>query len=269
MAEEALRGLIRPAPETGLVERGIGSEVIAALEPLTARGMQPAVVEAADFATHLERRHVVAGRRDVVDRAPERRGAELKRVGASIHFDVLRSQRFDRLEIAATVRKVDRDAVLQDPYSAQMEGPLNARAADRNARLFCAEARLHENAGRISQRIRERGRPVFAKSFGVYDVGATGNALETLSCSVDARLRRHTLVAPVLHYHFRKCYRLICAPCRQTQRERQPHGGTYLLFHCSLPDCTRARTYAGTPWPINGCSVHKRRGFFVSCLRNA
>jgi len=55
------------------------------------------------------------------------------------------SKWIDRLHVEAAVSEVQRDSILQETYAAPVEGALEARTADRDARLVGAEARLRDD----------------------------------------------------------------------------------------------------------------------------
>src|SRR5690606_32604185 len=71
-------------------------------------------------------------------------------------FDVLRRERFDRLEIKSSVGEIERHAVLHQLQSPTVEGALDARAADGESRFLGPETGLHKNAGGVVERVFQR-----------------------------------------------------------------------------------------------------------------
>ncbi len=144
------------------------------------RGLAARVAETAAFQAQIERRRAASGRTHEVDRAAERRGAVLQRVRAAEDLDVARGERLDRLEVATAVGLIEIDAVLQQFESAQMERPLQTRAAHRQARFLGAEARLHEDAGRIAECVGQGARALLAIALRIDDGRAAGDLAEPL-----------------------------------------------------------------------------------------
>ncbi len=73
---------------------------------------------------------------DEVDRATERRRAEGQRVAALVDLDRTQGERVDLIEVAAPIREVERDPILQHLDAAQVEASGDAGTAHRQAQLL-------------------------------------------------------------------------------------------------------------------------------------
>lgn len=108
-----------------------------------------------DAEAPLAPRQVEARGRHDVDGAAQRGGPVSKRVGAPLDHEVPTQERVGGLEVCAAVGLVQRHSVLQQLDAPQMEGPLHARAANGQSRLVLPEPGLHEDSGRLAERVGE------------------------------------------------------------------------------------------------------------------
>ncbi|MNF51322.1 hypothetical protein D3C84_326400 [compost metagenome] len=166
-----LAGVVAEAVLGIVVDAQVG---VPGAEVLGHRAEQPLVVEAASLHAQVDRRGRLPGRRDEVDRPAEVGRAVAPGVGAAQHLDVVGGQRFDGLEVEAAVGQVDRRAVLHQQQAAAVEGALQAGAADRQARLLGAEARLDEHPGGQAQGVLQGAAAPALVGFGVDNAGAAG-----------------------------------------------------------------------------------------------
>ncbi len=88
--------------------------------------------------------------------------------------------RLDRLEITGPIRLVEREAVLQQLDATQVKGALDARSADRQARLLRTETWLHHHARRPTEQVALRAGLTAHPLLGPDDGGTTWDAAEFL-----------------------------------------------------------------------------------------
>ena len=139
-------------PESLRRLRGCGNKAI----PWTVRaagiGLQTAKSKAAEIERYAVGERIAPGRHDEIDRAAQRVGAELQRIGALVDRDIFVGGGIDLLEIAIAIGGVDRDAVHVELDAAQMEVARQAGAADREPGIV-APFGLREHARNIVEDI--------------------------------------------------------------------------------------------------------------------
>ena len=149
------------------------------------RQQRPVGIVAAILETGIEQRSIIPRVGDEIHRAAERGRAIFQSIRSAKNLDRLRGQRLDHLEIETSVRKVDRNAVLQELEPAPMKGALDARTTDGNAGLLRAESRLHENARRIIQGVLHRGGAAVFVILRIDDLARTGDFRDLLAKGAD------------------------------------------------------------------------------------
>ncbi len=153
VGEYALRVLLGVVAIAALEELAAADEGISVAPVKADAGRGARVAVAAGLDPRVDAGCVAAAQADEVDRAAERGGAEGGRVGAAVDLDVAGGEWLDRLHVEAAVGEVERHTILEQQQAATMEGALQARAADRDARLLGAKARFGEDAGTAAQGI--------------------------------------------------------------------------------------------------------------------
>ena len=193
VAEEPGVLLLRPVAIAVLGGVGGRDVVVDVAAHAAGRPEHLVVLPAPQFAAQTDEVGRETGVRDEVDRPAERGRAVLERVRAAEDLDVLHAEGFDRLHVEAAVGEVQGHTVLHQDDPPAVERALDAGAADRDARLVGAEARLHEHAGRVGQRVRQGRAPAGLVGSRVDDLGAAGNAPDVLLGAFDRRDRQRFL----------------------------------------------------------------------------
>ena len=235
IAEQAVVLLLRMRAVAILLQAGETEVAVGVVGHTGDRQLFARVAESARFQACIERRSVEAGRRNEVDRAAQRGGAVFERVRAPIYLDEARSQRFDRLHVERAVGEVQRHAVLQHLDAAAVEGALDAGTADRNARLLGTEARLHEHAWRIPERIGQRADAAVAIRVGIDQRGTAGAFIERRARPLHRR-RAGEFRTGAVYFHAFQRGRGQCGigECRKHGKESRAHGN-------GQPRCARHR----------------------------
>lgn len=186
---EVLRGLRLVGTEpVGIGQRRVDQHVERPVDAghlgLFADRAEAAAIDPQDVG---RQRRVGRGRHDV-DGAAQGRCPEGEGVAALVDLHRAQGERIDLIEVAAPVREVERDPVLQQLDAAQVKGAGDAGAADRQAQLLPV-ALLHVDARHVLEHVAKRVGVAVLERRGVDEGYGPDGSREGGPLAVDARHR--------------------------------------------------------------------------------